>query len=253
MSTAVTTQPGKTFFFEDRLVRFVMRDGAAWFVAADVCTVLGLANPRTSLALLDADEKGVHSVDTPGGAQSVTVVNEPGLYSLILRSRKPQARAFKRWVTHEVLPAIRRTGGYTLPGTLADALELAAAQQRRLDATRAELAEAEPKVAAFDTYMDADGAVPMGAVANHLGIGRTTLFRRLRAAGILQRQDNRPYQRYAHHFTVVAHTVTDHAGIDRARYTTLVRPTGVELIRRTLAEPNDPVARTGQVRATGLI
>ena len=92
--------------------------GEPWFVAADVCKCLGIGNPRSSLALLDTDEKGVHTVDTPGGVQGMATVSEAGLYSLILRSRKPEARDFKRWVTHEVLPAIRRHGGYLTPDNL---------------------------------------------------------------------------------------------------------------------------------------
>lgn len=99
-------------------VRVVDVDGEPWFVAKDVCECLELGNPRTSIALLDEDEKGVHTMDTPGGQQEMSIVSEAGLYSLILRSRKPEAKAFKRWITHEVLPSIRRTGqygGYALP------------------------------------------------------------------------------------------------------------------------------------------
>lgn len=99
-------------------VRVVDVDGEPWFVAKDVCECLELGNPRTSIALLDEDEKGVHTMDTPGGAQEMSIVSEAGLYSLILRSRKPEAKAFKRWITHEVLPSIRKTGqygGYALP------------------------------------------------------------------------------------------------------------------------------------------
>ena len=83
-----------------------------WFVGKDVAEVLELGNPRSTLALLDEDEKGVHTVDTLGGNQRVTVINEPALYALILKSRKPEAKAFKKWVTGTVLPAIRKTGGY---------------------------------------------------------------------------------------------------------------------------------------------
>lgn len=71
-----------------------------WFVAADVCRALGIGNPRMATARLDDDEKGVISTDTPGGQQKMNVVNEPGLYALVLSSRKPEARAFKRWITH---------------------------------------------------------------------------------------------------------------------------------------------------------
>ncbi|WP_276956597.1 BRO-N domain-containing protein [Jonquetella anthropi] len=105
----------QVFAFNDHLVRTVQKDGEPWWVAKDVCEVLGLGNPRTSLALLEDDEKGVHSMDTLGGTQSVTVINESGLYNLIFRSRKDEARAFRRWVTHEVLPQIRRTGTYKAP------------------------------------------------------------------------------------------------------------------------------------------
>lgn len=83
-----------------------------WFVAKDVCAALGLGNSRQALARLDDDEKGVISTDTPGGEQQMQAVNEPGLYVLVLSSRVPEARAFKRWVTHEVLPALRRDGAY---------------------------------------------------------------------------------------------------------------------------------------------
>lgn len=99
--------------FEGHQVRIVTDDaGIPWFVAADVCSALALGNSSQALTRLEADEKGVISTDTPGGRQSMTTVNEPGLYSLILSSRKPEAKRFKRWVTHEVLPAIRRTGRY---------------------------------------------------------------------------------------------------------------------------------------------
>ena len=97
------------FTYENTNVRTVTtEDGEPLFAAKDVCAILGLSNPRTSLALLDEDEKGVHTMDTPGGKQELTTVNESGLYSLILRSRKPEAKAFRRWVTSEVLPSIRK-------------------------------------------------------------------------------------------------------------------------------------------------
>jgi hypothetical protein len=103
------------FAFEGRQVRVITDDhGMPWFVAADVCAVLGVGNSRQALTRLDDDEKGVFSIDTLGGTQSMTTVNEPGLFALVLGSRKPEARRFKRWVTHEVLPTIRRTGRYAI-------------------------------------------------------------------------------------------------------------------------------------------
>lgn len=101
------------FNFESSNVRVTMgENGEPMFVAADVCQALTIDNHRNVLARLDDDEKGVQSMDTPGGRQELATVNESGLYSLILTSRKPEAKRFKRWVTHEVLPSIRRTGSY---------------------------------------------------------------------------------------------------------------------------------------------
>jgi prophage antirepressor-like protein len=104
----------KPLLFEgEHLVRTVVgHDGDTWFVASDVCRVLELKNPRSSLALLDEDEKGVHSMDTPGGIQEVTIISEPGIYRLVFASRKPVAERFKRWLAHEVIPSIRKTGAY---------------------------------------------------------------------------------------------------------------------------------------------
>ncbi|PIG08774.1 Bro-N domain-containing protein [Comamonas sp. 26] len=93
-------------------VRVISHDNQQWFAAADVCAALGIKNHRDSLMHLDEDEKGVVSSDTLGGLQNISVVNESGLYALVLRSRKPEARKFAKWVTSEVLPSIRQTGGY---------------------------------------------------------------------------------------------------------------------------------------------
>lgn len=94
-------------------VRTVLRDGEPWFVASDVCKALEISDVHVSLRRLDDDEKDGCLIPTPGGEQQMSIVNEPGLYSLVLGSRKPEAKAFKRWITHEVIPAIRRTGQYS--------------------------------------------------------------------------------------------------------------------------------------------
>jgi prophage antirepressor-like protein len=101
------------FDFEGSQVRVVTdAKGEPWFVAADVLSTISL--DRKALERLDDDEKGVNSIHTPGGTQEMTTVNEPGLYALVLGSRKAEAKRFKRWVTHEVLPAIRKTGSYAV-------------------------------------------------------------------------------------------------------------------------------------------
>lgn len=109
---ATDDTPHQTFNFDHLPVRTVNRDGEIWFVAADVCAALAHTNPRMAVSRLDDDEKGVSNVYTHGGSQEVMIVSESGLYSLILTSRKEEAKRFKRWITHEVLPAIRKTGGY---------------------------------------------------------------------------------------------------------------------------------------------
>lgn len=95
-------------------VRAIQIDDEPWFVAADVCAALTIVNNRDAISRLDDDEKGVGSIYTPSGQQEMSVINESGLYSLILGSRKPEARKFKKWVTSEVLPAIRKTGSYSV-------------------------------------------------------------------------------------------------------------------------------------------
>ena len=114
-SPTVSHAPLAPFAYQGRQIRVINDEqGMPWFVAADVCDVLGIGPEQTRR--LDDDEKATATVPTLGGTQSMTTINESGLYSLILGSRKPEARAFKRWVTHEVLPTIRRTGQYAVSG-----------------------------------------------------------------------------------------------------------------------------------------
>lgn len=174
--------------------------GEPWFVANDVCEALGLSNPRSSLALLDEDEKGVHSMDTPGGTQNLAIVSEAGLYSLILRSRKPEAKAFKRWVTHEVMPAIRRHGVYATPDTVEAMLQdpdtmiatLTALKTER-EARQALQAQAEadrPKVIFADAVAASHSTILIGDLAkllrqNGVEIGANRLFEWMRRNGFL--------------------------------------------------------------------
>ncbi len=103
------------FDFEGQEVRVVWVGDEPWFVAVDVCRVLDHTNSRVALERLDEDEKGVSTVYTPGGPQQMAIINESGVYSLILTSRKPAAKRFKKWITSEVLPSIRRSGTYAMP------------------------------------------------------------------------------------------------------------------------------------------
>jgi len=111
-ASAQATQP-TVFQFQSIEVRTVDRDGQIWFVAGDVAKALDYSDAAQMTRALDDDEKGLHIMQTLGGNQQVTIISESGLYHALLKSRKPQARPFRRWVTEEVLPAIRRTGAYS--------------------------------------------------------------------------------------------------------------------------------------------
>jgi anti-repressor protein len=169
-------------------------EGEPWFVAKDVCDALGLGRQQDSTRHLDGDEKRVCPVDTPGGRQSMATVSEAGLYSLILRSRKPEAKLFKRWVTHEVLPSIRKDGGYMVARedesdeqVMARALLIA---QKAITAKDKHIAELEPKARFADAVAASDGTCLVGELAkmlrqNGVDVGQNRLFAKLRDDGFL--------------------------------------------------------------------
>jgi prophage antirepressor-like protein len=123
------------FHYEGAQIR-VLTDsqGAPWFIAADLCSCLGIRNPSDALSRLDDDEKGLGSTETLKGQQYLATVNESGLYALVLSSRKPEAKRFKRWITHEVLPAIRLTGSYAVPNLASSQPALPANKQDSVNA-----------------------------------------------------------------------------------------------------------------------
>lgn len=175
-------------------IRALLSEGGdPMFVAKDVCAALEIKNSRDALARLDDDEKGVVLTDTPGGEQQMQAVNEAGLYVLVLGSRKPEAKAFKRWVTHEVLPALRRDGGYmvardeTPEQTMARAVLLA---QQTIDRQKSRIAELEPKALFADAVAASDGTCLVGELAkmmrqNGVDVGQNRLFAMLREDGYL--------------------------------------------------------------------
>ncbi|CDO36006.1 phage antirepressor [Novosphingobium sp. KN65.2] len=175
------------YSFESRPVRIIDRDGQPWFVAADVCAALDIANHRAALARLDDDEKGVVIVDTLGGMQSVGAINESGIYKLMFRSRKQGAKRFTKWLTSEVLPSIRRTGSYGAPAATLDLKDPAVLHRLLLDhtsnamATEARVAELEPQVEALARLTQADGALCVTDAAKALGVPPRRLFSWLEA------------------------------------------------------------------------
>lgn len=190
------------FEFNDRPIRVVMIDEEPWFVAADVCRVLELTGDTGQhTRRLEDDEKGLISIQTLGGTQTAVGITESGLYNLVLGSRKPEAKAFKRWVTHEVLPQIRKTGTYSvapqfyIPKTLPEALRLAADLADKVEAQKVTIALMEPKVEFADAVASSEDCQPIGEVAKVVGEGPNRFFRWLRGERILM-ADNLPYQEY---------------------------------------------------------
>lgn len=180
--------------------------GEPWFVAKDACDILGMSNPSMAVTALDKDEVvQIDPKDYLGSEnrsnQAVNIVSEPGLYKLIMRSRKPEAKEFQRWVTHEVLPQIRRTGGY-IPMSESDSDEdimaraVLVAQKtierknQQLQAKDAQIKVLEPKARFADAVAASDGTCLVGELAkmlrqNGMDIGQNRLFRLLQADGYL--------------------------------------------------------------------
>lgn len=156
-----------TFNASNQNIRVQMKDGEPWFVAKDVCDALTLENSRKATSSLDEDEKGVSPIVTPSGTQQMTIVNESGLYNLIFQSRKAEAKAFRKWVTSEVLPSIRKTGRYELGHP---------AQKRVVRKTRGEGVNVELTNLLWligESLMQGDQA----AVALELGVSRVSVSR----------------------------------------------------------------------------
>ncbi len=171
-------------------VRTIEQNGEPWFIARDVCECLSIGKYRDAVSRLEEDERGSVEMDTPGGRQSLSAVNEYGLYSLVLSSRKPEAKEFKRWITHEVIPAIRKTGGYISGAKeMSDEEIMAKAlligkrtieqQQLRiqnLEVTNSELTVSNtimrPKADYFDELVDRNLLTNFRETAKQLGIGQ---------------------------------------------------------------------------------
>lgn len=134
-------------------VRTVRIDNETYFVGKDIAEILGFSNSRKAIAdHVDDEDKGVTNCYTPGGKQNVTIINESGLYSLILGSKLESAKKFKHWVTSEVLPSIRKTGGYNVPKTYAEALQIAANQAKQIEEKNRQIAQMKPSADSWETY-----------------------------------------------------------------------------------------------------
>ncbi|MHB1154877.1 MAG: phage antirepressor [Eubacteriales bacterium] len=213
------------YHYENCDIRTVNRNGEPWFVAADVCRVLEIGNPTMALERLDDDEMTLSSIEghsgQRGGAQMQNLVNEPGLYTLILGSRKPQAKAFRRWVTHEVIPSIRKRGIYATDEILADPDLLIAALQelkaerertKRLQLTAAvqeqQIAEMQPKVNYYDLILQNKTTIPVTQIAKDYGMSGRSFNKLLNELGIQYKQHETwlLYQNYANQGYTQSHT-----------------------------------------------
>ena len=202
----------EVFDYQGQQVRTDYKDEAVWFVAADVCRVLDITNPTMAVGRLDDDEKGLSSIETLGGDQQMVVVNEAGLYALILTSRKPQAKEFKRWVTHDVLPSIRKHGLYAVDEVLKNPDLLIGAlmelkkereEKKRLELENAvkaqQIAEMQPKVSYYDIVLACPDLVTITQIAKDFGMSAKKLNKILKEKKIQFKQGKTwfLYQKYA--------------------------------------------------------
>ena len=220
-------------------VRAIMKDGEPWFVAADVCKALEVGNPSQALTRLDDDEKFTTIISNDGaasGISSLAFVNEPGLYTLVLGSRKREAKSFKRWVTHDVVPSIRKTGAYMTPETIEKLLmnpDTIISLATQLKELQTKVEQDKPKVQYFDTLVDRNLLTNFRDTAKELHVAPKAFINFLLEKGYIYRDNKsrlRPYQAHAEKglFEVkeFASEFNNKAGIQ-----TLVTPKGRETFR----------------------
>ena len=164
-------------------IRTALIENEPWFVAVDVCRALEIGNSSQAISRLDADEKMITLISNEGnkrGNPNMTVVKEPGLYTLILSSRKSEAKAFKRWITHEVIPTIRKTGGYMTdslleriqkePAVIVEFAQALILEKNRVKALERELNTAKPKADYYDAFINPDDCTNIRTTAKELKI-----------------------------------------------------------------------------------
>lgn len=218
-------------------VRTVMKDGEPWFVASDVCRALDINNSSQATTRLDTDEKGIILNDTLGGMQKMSVVNEPGLYTLVLGSRKPEAKAFKRWITHDVIPAIRKHGVYAVDELINNPdLAIAALQalkeerekNAKLESTVAvqtqQITEMQPKASYYDVILNCKDLLSASSIAKDYGKSAIWLNEKLHELGVQFKQGDiwLLYQKYAErgYTSTKTHTYLASDGTTRANVRT---------------------------------
>lgn len=231
-------------------IRVVEINDEAYLVGKDVAVILGYSNPQDAIKNHVEPEDRIMGepgvtpsiTDSMGRKQYPTLINESGFYSMVFGSHVPIARKFKKWVAREVLPEIRRTGGYNMPKTYAEALRALADKSEEAERLLIENKKMEQKADFFDAVADSKDAISMADVAKVLdmGVGRNKLFEFLRDKEILQK-DNRPYQKYIDrgYFRVVEQKFDKPYGEIGISIKTLVFQSGVDYIRKRLVEEGE--------------
>ena len=223
-------------------VRIVEINNEPYFVGKDVADILGYQNGSRDInAHVDEEDRLKYQISTAGQLREQTIINESGLYALILSSKLPTAKKFKRWVTHEVLPSIRKTGSYgkpALPQTYQEALRELADRCDVIEQQKLELLEQKPKVEFFDAVAESKDAIEIASVAKVLnvpGVGRNKLFELLRNHKILMR-NNQPYQKYVDcgYFRIIEQKYERPNGDTCINIKTLVYQKGVKYIQELL-------------------
>ena len=185
-------------------IRTVERDGNPWFVAADVCRALEIQQTTRACERLQEDEKGVSSIHTPGGDQEMLIVSEPGLYALVLGSRKPEAVAFQRWITHEVIPSIRKHGAYATANVLDQIIadpEFGLRLITALKEEREKNAALQPKADYFDALVDRNLLTGVRQTAKELKVKPKQFVQELIDGKYVYRDQKGNLQPYAEHVT----------------------------------------------------
>jgi anti-repressor protein len=235
-----------SFDFQGNGVRVVMQNGEPWWIAKDVCDVLGHTNPSMAIDRLDEDERAKFSLGRQG---ETNIVNEPGLYALILGSRKPEAKVFKRWITHDVIPSIRKNGMYVTDSLLDDPEHLLLVTQRLVEERKARIAaealleEQKPLVTFAETCLDSKDSILVRELAkvankNGINIGQNRLYKLLREWGLILTDSTEPSQRAmdAEYFEVVQRPIDTPYGKHLVP-TTRVTPRGqVHIIEKLKAQ-----------------
>jgi anti-repressor protein len=243
------------FKYQGREVRVVKDEqGEPWFVAKDICEVLDLSDVSQAVDRLDNDEKLVRTLYVSGQGRDLWTINESGLYSLILRSNKAEAREFRRWIIHELLPSIRKHGAYMTPETLertltdpdfiirlATDLKSERAARQRLESEKQVMI---PKVKGYEQLIECEGTESVTNLAKSITrkppIGRNNLYRFLRDMGVLQRGGdnyNIPYQEYIDrgYFEVMPYVLKwGPDGKEELKHQTKVTGKGIEFVRKLI-------------------